>query len=187
MNSITRVLLPGVVLLSLWPLAGHAQTATPPLGGSAVQGVCMISREAIFANAKAGLSVTEQLQRLTTRAQEQLGSEQATLTTELQALGLAGAPVQESQLTAAQRAGLQKHQSLQQKAAEQARQIEQARVKALQRISEEAQPLIAQVYARHNCGLLLDRNVVLGGNMANDLTAEVVQALDSKLTTVPVS
>jgi Skp family chaperone for outer membrane proteins len=60
-------------------------------------------------------------------------------------------------------------------------------VKALQRISEEAQPLIAQVYARHNCGLLLDRNVVLGGNMANDLTAEVVQALDSKLTTVPVS
>ncbi|MBD9534296.1 OmpH family outer membrane protein [Stenotrophomonas sp. STM01] len=187
MNSITRVLLLGVVLLSLSPLAGHAQTATPPLGGPVVQGVCMISREAIFANAKAGLSATEQLQRLTTRAQEQLGAEQATLTTELQALGLAGAPVQESQLTATQRAGLQKHQALQQKAAEQARQIEQARVKALQRISEEAQPLIAQVYARHNCGLLLDRNVVLGGNMANDLTAEVVQALDSKLTTVPVS
>lgn len=187
MNFTRHVLLPAVFLFSLSTFAGHAQEAASTLGGPVVQGMCMISREAIFANAKAGVSATEQLQRLTTQAQEEFNAEQGRVNAELQSLGLLGNPVQESQLNERQRAGLKTHQAFQQKVAERSRQIEQARVAALQRISGEAQPIIAQVYTRHACGLLLDRNVVLGGNMANDLTAEVVQALDAKITTVPVS
>lgn len=187
MKLLKHALLSGGVLFSLIPVLGNAQEAAPSLGGPAVTGVCLISREAIFANAKAGVSATQQLQRLSTQAQEQFGAEQTQLNTELQSLGLLGAPVQESQLNERQRAGLQKHQALQQKAAERGRQIEQARVKALQRISEEAQPIIARVYTQHKCGLLLDRNVVLGGNMSGDLTAEVVQALDAKISSVPVA
>ncbi|MFK3844743.1 hypothetical protein [Stenotrophomonas sp. PS02297] len=34
---------------------------------------------------------------------------------------------------------------------------------------------------------MLERGVVLGGNLGNDLTAEVVTALDAKITTVQVS
>lgn len=187
MKLLKHALLSGGVLFSLIPVLGNAQEAAPSLGGPAVTGVCLISREAIFANAKAGVSATQQLQRLSTQAQEQFGAEQTQLNTELQSLGLLGAPVQESQLNERQRAGLQKHQALQQKATERGRQIEQARVKALQRISEEAQPIIARVYTQHKCGLLLDRNVVLGGNMSGDLTAEVVQALDAKISSVPVA
>ena len=37
---------------------------------------------------------------------------------------------------------------------------------------------------KHRCGLLLDRDSVLGGNMANDLTPEVVQGLDRKTTSI---
>ena len=54
----------------------------------------------------------------------------------------------------------------------------------MERIANEAQPAIAQVYATKSCGLLLDRNSALGGNFANDLTAEVVQVLDSRLSTI---
>ncbi|MNE33232.1 hypothetical protein D3C80_1268880 [compost metagenome] len=54
----------------------------------------------------------------------------------------------------------------------------------MERIANEAQPAIAQVYAAKSCGLLLDRNSALGGNFANDLTAEVVQALDARLSTI---
>ena len=51
-------------------------------------------------------------------------------------------------------------------------------------IAEMAQPVIANVYKSRGCGLLLDRNAVLGGNMSNDLTAAVVQGLDASVTTI---
>lgn len=171
----------------LVPATAIAQESTPSLGGSAVAGVCLLSREAVFANAKAGVSASEQLQKLTRDAQAEISGEQKQLDAELQRLGLVGTNVQESKLTDQQRAAVQKLQALQKKAADRGRQIEATRAKALQRISEAAQPLIAQVYTRHKCGLLLDRAGVLGGNLSNDLTAEVVAALDAKVTSVPVT
>ena len=46
------------------------------------------------------------------------------------------------------------------------------------------QPILAPIYKAHGCGLLLNRNAVMGGNMDGDLTAEVVKALDAKITTM---
>ncbi|RYG11755.1 MAG: OmpH family outer membrane protein, partial [Caulobacteraceae bacterium] len=42
----------------------------------------------------------------------------------------------------------------------------------------------AQVYASKACGLLFDRNTAMGGNFANDLTAEVVAGLDARIQTI---
>jgi hypothetical protein len=44
--------------------------------------------------------------------------------------------------------------------------------------------LIAQAYGAHGCGLLIDRNSVLGGNKSGDLTGAVVQGLDARITTI---
>lgn len=176
-----------IAALLATPLAALAQENASVLGGPVVPGVCLLSREAVFTNAQVGKGANEKLQQLTRDAQAEIGREQSQLDPELERLGLRKPGLQDAQLTEPQRAGLQKLQALQQKAAERSRQIEAARAKILQRISEEAQPLIAQVYAKHNCGLLLNRASVLGGNLSNDLTAEVVQALDAKLTTLPVT
>jgi len=46
--------------------------------------------------------------------------------------------------------------------------------------------VIAAVYTQKGCGLLLDRNTVLGGNMGNDLTAAVVAGLDARLTSITI-
>jgi Skp family chaperone for outer membrane proteins len=54
----------------------------------------------------------------------------------------------------------------------------------MQRIGQDAEPVVGSVYKSHRCGLLLDRDSVLGGNMTNDLTADVVQGLDRKVTTI---
>jgi hypothetical protein len=54
----------------------------------------------------------------------------------------------------------------------------------MERIGAAAQPVVASVYQQKGCGLLLDRGVVLGGNMANDLTPAVVQGLDAKMSTI---
>ncbi|WP_434027784.1 OmpH family outer membrane protein [[Pseudomonas] boreopolis] len=169
------------------PLPGLAQESATSLGGSAVPGVCLLSREAVFANAKVGKSTNEKLQQFTRTAQTEIGGEQAALDQEMERLGLRRPGLQESQLNEQQRAAMQKFNALRQKAAERGRQIEATRLKAMQRISDEAQPVIAQVYASHKCGLLLDRGSVLGGNLSNDLTAEVVAGLDAKIAALPIA
>lgn len=159
------------------PLASGAQ----PLGGPVVPGVCLLSREAIFANAAVGKAASARLAELTRAAQAEIDAERAPLEAEAQALeGQADSP----QIRTRRQALAENWQALQRKAAHTSREIDATRAKALERIANEAQPVIAEVYAQKNCGLLFDRNSALGGNFANDLTADVVRALDANIRTI---
>ena len=152
-----------------------------PLGGPVIQGVCLLSREAVFANAAAGKAASARLQELAAAAQGEIETERQPLEAELRALESQpdnAARRQRAEALAGQ------WQTLQQKAAHASQEVEATRVKAMERIANEAQPAIAQVYAARAFGLLLDRNSALGGNFANDLTADVVQALDGRLSTI---
>lgn len=167
-----------------------AQTAAPPapvgqpLGGPLVPGVCLLSREAIFANAKVAIAANTRLQQLASEAQGEVDAERKPLEAEVQKFQAEQArlsPELRSQRQAALNAKLQ---PLQAKAQHRSREIEATRAKVLARISEEAQPLIAHNYKAKNCGLLLDRGSALAGNFGNDLTAATVQALDAKISTI---
>jgi len=171
--------------LTLATVAGVALPAAAqqaqPLGGPVIPGVCLLSREAVFANAAAGKAASARLQDLAAVAQTEIETERQPLEAELRALESQpdnAARRQRAETLAGQ------WQTLQQKAAHASQEVEATRVKAMERIANEAQPAIAQVYAAKACGLLLDRNSALGGNFANDLTAEVVQALDARLSTI---
>lgn len=161
-----------------------AQPAPPqaqPLGGPVVAGVCLLSREAIFANAAVGRAATARLQELTQAAQAEVNAQRTPL--EAEARALEGQP--DNAQTQQRRQQLaQRWQTVQQQATHSSREIEATRVAALQRISTEAQPVIAQVYGQKRCGLLFDRNTALGGNFANDLTADVVRGLDARIQTI---
>ena len=171
--------------LTLAAVAGAALPAAAqqaqPLGGPVIPGVCLLSREAVFANAAAGKAASARLQELAAAAQNEIETERQPLEAELRALENQpdnAARRQRAETLAGQ------WQTLQQKAAHASQEVEATRIKAMERIANEAQPAIAQVYAAKACGLLLDRNSALGGNFANDLTAEVVQALDGRLSTI---
>lgn len=171
--------------LTLVAVAGAALPAAAqqaqPLGGPVIPGVCLLSREAVFANAAAGKAASARLQALAAAAQAEIETERQPLEAQLRALeGQAdnAARRQRAEELAAQ------WQALQQKAAHASQEVEATRIKAMERIANEAQPMIAQVYAAKACGLLLDRNTALGGNFANDLTADVVQALDARLSSI---
>jgi len=152
-----------------------------PLGGPVVPGVCLLSREAIFANAAVGKAASARLQELTRAAQAEVDGQRTPLETEARALE--GQP--DNAANKQKREALaQRWQALQQKAAHTSREIEATRAKALERIANEAQPMIAQVYTAKKCGLLFDRGAALGGNFANDLTADVVRALDGRIQTI---
>jgi len=171
--------------MTLAAVAGAALPAAAqqaqPLGGPVIPGVCLLSREAVFANAAAGKAASARLQELAAVAQTEIETERQPLEAQLRALETQpdnAARRQRAETLAGQ------WQALQQKAAHASQEVEATRVKAMERIANEAQPAIAQVYAAKSCGLLLDRNSALGGNFANDLTAEVVRALDGRLSTI---
>lgn len=188
----TRTILLSTLLLatasnaSAQTIGGSGQAAAPaqqsqPLGGPVIAGVCLLSREAIFANAAVGRAASARLQELTQAAQAEIDQQRTPLETE--ARTLEGQP--DNAQTQQRRQQLaERWQTLQQTAAHNSREIEATRVNAMNRIATEAQPVIAQVYGQKNCGLLFDRNSALGGNFANDLTADVVRGLDARIQTI---
>lgn len=181
------------LLIALAPLAPSAQAIaqTVPaapiaegLGGPVVPGICLVSRQAIFANAKIGVAAEARLRQITTEAQREVDAERTPIETDVKAFQAEAARLTPEQRVTRERALNARLQPVQAKAQRRSQEIEATRAKALQRVAAEAQPVLAQAYGARKCGLLLDRNSVLGGNLANDLTADVVRGLDAKITTI---
>lgn len=171
--------------MSLAPIsAAHADET---LGGKPVPGLCMISREAVFAQSKVGAAASERLKQLAEQAQKQLGSEREPLQKDIQKFQQDAPKLAEAQRKQQGQALQQRMQQFQQKAGELNERIQLTRSKIMQRIGQQAEPIVASTYKSHGCGLLLNRDAVLGGNVSNDLTADVVKGLDSKITTLSFS
>lgn len=181
MNLRSLVALPLLAAVAFPALAQTAPTPQPSLGGQLVPGVCLLSREAIYANAAVGKAATVRLQELARAAQTAIDADRAPIEAEVKALE--GQP-DNAQTNQRRTAAATRWQTLQGKAAHDSREIEATRAKVLERIANDAQSVIAQVYGQKKCGLLLDRNVALGGNLGNDLTADVVKGLDAKVQTI---
>lgn len=147
-------------------------------------GLCLLSQTAVLANAKAGLAATARLKQLAEQVQTELNATRAPLEADAKALEGQRASLKPADFAAKQQALAARLRSFQEATQMRQRQIELTREKALAQISTAAQPVIASVYKAHACGLLIDRNAVLGGNMSNDLTAQVVQGLDAKMTSI---
>jgi Skp family chaperone for outer membrane proteins len=168
--------------------ASHAQTVpqatTEGLGGSPVPGVCLLSRQAVYANAKVGQAALTRLREIANAAQQEVDTERAPVEADLTKYNADQAKLNEAQRQERQKALTDRMTPIDAKAALRQREIEATREKAMQRIATDVQPILAQVYKQHNCGLLVDRSSVLGGNMSNDLTQDVVKALDAKVSTI---
>ncbi|WP_165186548.1 OmpH family outer membrane protein [Caulobacter soli] len=187
MNTPLAVVL-ATAVISAVAAPSHAQgqaTSSPTLNeGPVVAGVCLISREAIFANAKVGQAASARLKQLADAAEAEVESDRKPLDAEIKAFQAEAPKLPDAQRRAREQALGAKLQPVQAKAALRGREIEATRTKAMGRIADAAQPVIAQVFKQRACGLLLDRNSVLAGNMTNDLTPAVVQGLDAKISTI---
>jgi Skp family chaperone for outer membrane proteins len=149
--------------------------------GAPIPGLCMLSQSEVLAKAKVALAADARLKQIQQQVQNELQAEQTAINNDARTL--------ESQRTApdfaARQAALQaRANALLQKSQLRQRELQATRQKALSRISNEAQPLVAQAYSAHGCSLLIDRNGVLLGNMSNDITAEVTRGFDAKISTI---
>jgi Skp family chaperone for outer membrane proteins len=184
----SRALFAGVAAaLSLAPAIGWSATTapeTPALGGPQIPALCSLSQQAVLANAKVGAAAAARLKQLTEQSQAEVNAERNALEAEAKSLQAQQATLKPADLKQRRDALARRVQALQQKAELRSREIEITREKVLARIAGEAQPVIAEVYGQRGCGLLIDRNTIMGGNMGGDLTAAVVQGLDAKITTI---
>ena len=185
-NALRFLTLAATLAVANGAYAQAAGSATASLEGPVVAGVCYLSREAVFSNAAAGKDAGVQLQKLVTDAQAEIERDKSRAEAELIRLGVRGS-ISADKLTPEQSKAVQEAQAVQQRASQRSREIEATRASVLERISTAAQPLIAEAYQRHGCGVLLDRGMVLAGNMSHDLTADVVKALDARVKSIPVT
>jgi Skp family chaperone for outer membrane proteins len=183
--SNTLRLLAGLVIASV---AGQAlaqtPTTAPALGGNAIPGVCLLSRQALFVNAKVGVAATARLQQLAKAAQDEIAADQQPVDADVKAFQAEAGKLTPAQRQQREQALSPRVQAVQAKAQQRSREIEATREKAMAQIAADAQPVLAKVYKAKGCGLLVDRNSVLGGNMTNDLTPDVVKGLDATITTI---
>lgn len=171
-------LMAGLVL----PVTGlHAQSS---LGDKSVPGVCMLSRGAVLSNSKVGKAADARLKQLAQQSRSQLDNQRKPLDQSIQQFQQKADSLSDSERQSQQQALQQRMQSLQKQAQELDARIRLTRNDATQRIAKVLDPLVADIYKKHNCGILLDRDSVLGGNSQNDLTSEAVSALDNKMTTI---
>lgn len=167
--------------------ASAAQPPSPsvaPLQGPLVTGVCMLSREAIVAHAKVGVAASARIAQLAQQAQAEVDAARKPVEADVQKFRGQAASLSQDERGKQEQALAARAQQVQQLQVQRTREIEATRLKVTGRIAEMAQPIIADVYKARGCGLLLDRNAVLGGNTSNDLTAAVVQGLDARVTTI---
>lgn len=166
------------------PAQAATAAASDALAGSPVPGVCMLSREAVFAQAKVGQAASAHLKALADQQQAQLETQRKPLAAEVQAFQQKSASLSEAQREQQGGALQQRMQAFQAQVKQLDERVQLTRGKVMQEIGEQAQPVIASTYQSHHCGLLLNRDAVLGGNVSNDLTADVVHGLDAKITTL---
>jgi Skp family chaperone for outer membrane proteins len=189
MSMISKTAAAGAASL-LWVAAAHAAAPAPAAGGASafggpsIPGVCLLSQEAVFTNAKVGQAATARLQQLAQQQEAALAPERTSLQNDAKALEGQRASLPPAQFQQRQQALGQRAQAFQAKVSGIEQQVQATRNKALQTVSQDEQPIAASVYKAHGCGVLFSRDGVLAGGQNMDLTPEVVRGLDASITTI---
>jgi Skp family chaperone for outer membrane proteins len=167
------------------PAAATATTTPAPAAkGPLIAGVCLLSQESLIARSKVGQAATARLRELSQQVQANINAEKARLEARGKALEAKRATLPPVQFEPQAQALNQRMQALQAEAGERSQQMDATKTRAYNQVLQQAQPFITEAYATHACGLLFARETLLTGNMGNDLTPEVIAALDAKATPI---
>jgi Skp family chaperone for outer membrane proteins len=175
---------PGPDALATPPAATASASSKHEYGGPLIAGVCLLSREQVFAQSKVGQAAAARLRQLSQRAQAGFEADRRKIEAEAKALRAQQMTLQPAQIQHRQQQLEARAQALQTGAAQVGRELEATRTKVTGQIEEAIQPIVQAAYQSKACGLLLSREAVVGGNLGNDLTDTVLQGLDAKMTTI---
>lgn len=162
--------------------AAAAPAAPAVTHGAPIPGLCIVSVENAIGSSTVGKYVNTRLQQLVAQVNAELNAEKTALDNDAKALD--GQRATLDQNTFEQRAAaLQvRGNALQRKAQLRDQEIQATEQKAINRVGVEMEPLIRQAYQQKQCSMLINRNSIILGNPASDITPAVVTALNAKIT-----
>ncbi len=145
-------------------------------------GVCVLSRDGLVAGSTVGKFVQTRLGQLTNQVQAELSGEQSSIQSAAKDLETKKATLAQAAYQQQGQALQQRVNALQEKAQQRDRELQATEQRAIQRILQEATPLVSAEVKTKNCGVLVDGSAVLAVNPSMDLTPDVITALNGKLT-----
>jgi Skp family chaperone for outer membrane proteins len=172
----------------LFATTAFAQTPAAPAvtHGAAVPGICFLSTQEALASSTVGKHVNTRIQQLAQVVEAELKPEQTIIENESKTL--------ESSRTTMDQATLQKRATdlqtrfgnFQRKAELRRNELAATQQKAVTRVLQEMDPIAKQQYQARRCAILLDRESVMLGNPAMDLTQSVIQGLNARIQTFTI-
>ena len=176
-------------LAALTMASGAFAQAVPPTApavthGAPIAGICVFSSQGAVGASLVGKSVDARLKIIISQVNAELTSERTALDNDAKALDAKRATTPQDALEQ-QAATLQaKANAWQRKGQLRQKEVEATEQKQLGRVYQEMDPAIRQVYQQKTCSILIERESVLLGNPAMDITDGVVAALDARIKTL---
>jgi outer membrane protein len=167
--------------------AASAQAPAAPAApqvthGAPINGVCIVSIESAVAGSTVGQYVDNRMKQIVAQVNAELNGEKTSIDNEAKTLD-AGRATLDRTVFEQRGAALQvRANALQRKAQLREREIQATEQKALARVGQEMEPLIRQAYQQKGCSILINRQALVLGNPAMDITPAVVTALNGKIT-----
>lgn len=175
-----------VALTSATSALAQAPAAAPAAPqvthGAPIAGLCVVSIENAIGASTVGKYVNTRLQQLVGQVNAELTAERTSIDNDAKALEGQRATLDQNTLEQRAAALQVRANSLQRKAQLRDREIQATEQKAFNRVGTEMEPLIRQAYQAKGCSLLVNRNSIILGNPASDITPQVVTALNAKIT-----
>jgi Skp family chaperone for outer membrane proteins len=165
--------------------AQAAPPAAPPVThGAPIAGICIFSSQRAVATSQVGKAVDARLKTIISQVNAELTGERTSLDNDAKALDAKKGTLEQSALEQ-QAAALQvRANAWQRKGQLRQREVEATEQKQLARVYQELDPAIRQAYQAKTCSILIERESVLLGNPAMDITDAVVAAVDARIKTL---
>ena len=164
--------------------AAAAPAAPPVTHGAPIAGVCIFSSQRAVATSQVGRAVDARLKTIIAQVNAELTSERTALDAEAKALDAKRGTLDQSTLEQQASALQVRANAWQRKGQLRQREVEATEQKQLARVYQELDPAIRQAYQGKTCSILIERESVLLGNPAMDITDAVVTAVDARIKTL---
>ncbi|HEX6859020.1 MAG TPA: OmpH family outer membrane protein [Caulobacteraceae bacterium] len=159
-----------------------AQTPAASLThGPALPGVCVLDAQQAIATSTVGKYVDSRMTQLIQQVSTELKPENDTINTEAKTLESTRATMDKAQWEKRATDLSTRGAAFERKANQRQAELERTRSKAIQRVAQEMDPVIVQVYQQRKCSLLLDGRSVMASNPAMDITSSVIAGLNAKI------
>jgi len=190
--KIDKTALGGSTILAGVALAGAvlAQAAAPAAPtampqGPAIPGLCIFSVSQAIGGSKVGQYVHQRMDQIVSQVKAELGPEDTAINTDGKALEAARGSLDAATYQTRAQALSLRINNLRQKADLRQREVKATEDKALNRISQELEPIASQLYAQKHCSVLVDRGSVMMANPDMDFTPQAIVALNAKIQQFP--